>query len=137
MLSLPLSLSLSLSLSFFHSVFAIARQSCLFVHLPLPFMIMMMMMMIRLMVSRVEMHVLAQLVPLMAGAKTPMLREQLIKAVDLVGKSMHPSRLAKPLLLRQRDELMRHLLVFLKEGAQQPTLRVLGVNAVATLVYVL
>lgn len=80
---------------------------------------------------------LAQLVPLMAGAKTPMLREQLIKAVDLVGKSMHPSRLPKPLLLRQRDELLRHLLTFLKEGVQQPPLRVLGVNAVATLMCVI
>jgi hypothetical protein len=86
-----------------------------------------------LMVSRVEMHVLNQLVPLMNGAKTPGLRECLIKALDLIGKALHPSRLAKPLLLRQRDELLRSLLNFLKEAQTQPSLRVLGVNACATL----
>jgi hypothetical protein len=70
----------------------------------------------------------------MATAKTPMLREQLIKALDLIGKSLHSSRLPKPLLLRQRDELLRHTLVFLHEANQSPPMRVLGVNACATLI---
>jgi len=114
-----------------------------------------------LIVSRLDVHILHNILPLMPKARSPqssvVLRVHLIKAVDLIGKAVHSSRLPdnkKNWKMAQRDELLTGLIGFLDEKPQpkppapagsppakegpvgaKPTLevRLLGVNAAATL----
>ena len=96
-----------------------------------------------LIVSRLDVHILHNILPLMPKARTTLLKVHLIKAVDLIGKAIHSSRLPdskKQWKLPQRDELLQGLITFLDEKIQKaqqakPSLEVklLGVNAAATL----
>lgn len=98
-----------------------------------------------LIVSRLDVHILHNLLPLIPKAKTNLLKIHLIKAMDLIGKALHASRLPekhKNWKLNQRDEMITGLISFLDDKflkAQQPPMkpsnevRLLGVNAAATL----
>ena len=66
----------------------------------------------------------------------------IIKALDLIGKAMHPNHLGAPYILKQRDELISTLLTFLlpdkeeKNARPHPQVTPLGLNAIATFMYV-
>jgi hypothetical protein len=72
------------------------------------------------MLSRLEVHVLHNLIPLMGSAKTLELKTNIIKAVDLIGKAVHPQRLpdGKKFVLTQRDTLLAGILSFLEEKSE-------------------
>ena len=113
-----------------------------------------------LILSRLDVHILHNLIPLLPRARSTLLRVHIIKAIDLIGKAVHSSRLPeskKAWKLAQRDELLGGLIGFLDDRAQKapaqaqqqqqqapsakpsssssPSLEVklLGVNAAATL----
>lgn len=72
-----------------------------------------------------------------------------IKALDLIGKAMHPTHLGAPYVLRQRDELLGILLEYVaptvdakksssprKDELGVPhAVRIAGLNAIATYTY--
>jgi hypothetical protein len=73
-----------------------------------------------------------------------------IKALDLIGKAMHPTHLGAPYLLRQRDELLGILLEYVApmpnpksssprkdENSVPHAVRIAGLNAIATFTYAL
>lgn len=109
-----------------------------------------------LVVSRIDVHVLHNVIPLLclppadpkaprAPLRTaPILRVQLAKALDLVGKAVHPQRLPetqKAFRLKRRDDLVRGLLLMVddresnKDKEARPTaeLRLLVLGTMATL----
>ncbi len=71
-----------------------------------------------------------------------MLQTNIIKSLDLIGKSLHVSRLPEAkqkYQLQQRDTLLAGVLQFLEEKNVPPPsnqLRMLGLNAAATLWYI-
>ena len=108
-----------------------------------------------LMSSRLEPHVLNNVMPIMKTASSEDLKECVIKAIDLIGKAMHPERLSpdSKFLMKQRDQLIAGILRYLGMAApsegdskrksssgssvkHKPTnhIRVLGLNAIATLI---
>lgn len=96
-----------------------------------------------LIISRLDVHILHNLIPLIPKAKSTLLKIHLIKSIDLIGKAIHSSRLPdakKNWKLAQRDELMQGLIRFLDDkvtkaegGKPSLELKLLGVNAAATL----
>lgn len=93
---------------------------------------------IKLMMSRLDVHVMHNLIPVLKQAKTPLVRVNCIKAIDLIGKALHKSRLPdekKEFVLQERDTLLKGILVFFQSGvACNNELRLLGLNAASTLV---
>ena len=106
-----------------------------------------------LIISRLDVHILHNIIPLIPRAKSNLLKIHLVKAIDLIGKAIHGSRLPegkKTWKLPQRDELLNGLISFLddrpaggkkvEQSKDQPAggkasleLKLLGVNAAATL----
>ena len=74
-----------------------------------------------LILSRFDVHVLHNLMPLMANAKTVLLKVNIIKALDLIGKALHVSRL--PETKKVHTKFSRTELVagaeFCRQGAGQ------------------
>jgi len=92
-----------------------------------------------LITTRIDVHILNNMKPHMTGVKRPERKEVIIKALDLIGKAMHPNHLGAPYVLKQRDELITTLLTFLmpeKEASTKPHPQVttLGLNALATFI---
>jgi hypothetical protein len=109
--------------------------------------------------SRVDVHVINTLKQF-TNNRNPLRRESLITAIDLVGKAVHHQRLGAEsrFVLKTRDELLLKVIEFmLPERPRSPSgsastatsaaltgpsdvthsIRVLGLNACATLMYVL
>lgn len=59
----------------------------------------------------------------------------MITTIDLIGKAMHSSHLKKEYIFKQRDDLLRQLLVYMTQTGSDITnqIRILGLNACATL----
>jgi hypothetical protein len=98
-----------------------------------------------LLLSRLDVHVLHNLSPVMKEASTLPLRINVIKAVDLIGKALHVSRLPdkkKDYRMGERDSLLEGILAYIKLTPDPKTgalrgnseLRLLGLNAAATLI---
>lgn len=66
-----------------------------------------------LITSRIEVHIINPIKPFFADAKSPVLKECIIRAVDLIGKALHPSRLHKEFTLTHRDELLKYILSYM------------------------
>jgi len=104
---------------------------------------------LNLITSRVEVHVIKNILPLLKpqqGVPIPYeLKENGLKSIDLIGKAVHPSRLSE-FVLKSRDELVRLVIQLMtpsQQALQQATptqllsmnkLRILGLEALATLV---
>eukprot|EP00742_Colponemidia_sp_Colp-10_P009451 GILJ01010307.1.p1 GENE.GILJ01010307.1~~GILJ01010307.1.p1 ORF type:complete len:1489 (-),score=265.77 GILJ01010307.1:433-4305(-) len=89
-----------------------------------------------LIVSRVEAHILTNIVPLLSEAKSLTLKECLVRASGLIGIALHPKRLGIDYQLNQRDELVNHLLTYLtpdKAHAPPPTFQNLILEALSSL----
>lgn len=98
-----------------------------------------------LILSRLDVHIMHNLLPVFDNAKTMLVKVNLIKSIDLIGKALHESRLPdnrKDYVLQQRNDLLKGILALLKptqtgkNGASNVTneLRLLGTNAIATLI---
>jgi hypothetical protein len=109
-----------------------------------------------LVISRIDVHILHNIIPLLclppADPKAPrtplrtapLLRVQLAKALDLIGKAVHPQRLPdsqRAFRLKKRDDLARGLLLMVddresnkdKESKPSAELRLLVLGTLATL----
>jgi hypothetical protein len=91
----------------------------------------------KLMLSRLDVHVMHNLVPVLKAAKSPLIKVHCIKAIDLIGKALHKSRLPdekKDFVLQERDTLLSGVLVLFQAGVRcNNELRLLGLNAASTL----
>ena len=66
------------------------------------------------------------------------MKQNLIRAVDLIGKSMHPDHLNRTYTFAKKTELINHLLTYMKvESVRELSseTRSLAMQACATLVY--
>lgn len=96
----------------------------------------------QLILSRLDVHVLHNLMPVMTSAKTVLLKINIIKALDLIGKALHVTRLPegrKNFHLKERDKLVTGLTAFLDskvktEHKPSSDVRLLGLAAASTLV---
>eukprot|EP01104_Vermistella_antarctica_P007673 TRINITY_DN1880_c0_g3_i1.p1 TRINITY_DN1880_c0_g3~~TRINITY_DN1880_c0_g3_i1.p1 ORF type:complete len:1673 (+),score=516.54 TRINITY_DN1880_c0_g3_i1:168-5186(+) len=93
-----------------------------------------------LITSRLEVHLLAHLVPLMKAAKSNEVKEASIKAIDLIGKTVHPSHLhSDEFTFKRRDDLITLLLNYMapvkESGNISHQVRILSLNAVSTLIF--
>nr|CAG4715342.1 unnamed protein product [Naegleria fowleri] len=103
-----------------------------------------------LITSRVEVHIIKNMIPILKPQPPqPIpyeLKENGLKAIDLIGKSVHPSRL-QDFILKSRDELIKLVIQIMTPSPQllqQATtvqqllsinkLRILGLDALSTLV---
>eukprot|EP01119_Soliformovum_irregulare_P013154 TRINITY_DN3473_c0_g1_i1.p1 TRINITY_DN3473_c0_g1~~TRINITY_DN3473_c0_g1_i1.p1 ORF type:complete len:1648 (+),score=609.13 TRINITY_DN3473_c0_g1_i1:20-4963(+) len=92
-----------------------------------------------LITSRVDITILNQLKPTMLKAKNPVTRETIIKTIDLIAKAMHKNHLGKEYTLKQRDELLKLLMVYVtpnvKEKIEVPnSIRIAALNAAVSLI---
>jgi maestro heat-like repeat-containing protein family member 1 len=102
----------------------------------------------KLITSRLEVSIMSTLNPMLENATSVSLRETLIKAIDLIGKTVHPNhlKLAKGYAFSQRDALLSCLVRYMCPNATSNKrlstaahaslrqLRILGLNACSTLV---
>jgi hypothetical protein len=104
---------------------------------------------IELLPSRIEVHVVNNLVPLLNTNKSFEVRENGLKAIDLIGKACSPDRVGE-FILKTREELIKCIIQIIVTAAgdknEKPTspapglganatkLRVLGLEALATLI---
>eukprot|EP00002_Diphylleia_rotans_P016917 TRINITY_DN3289_c0_g1_i4.p1 TRINITY_DN3289_c0_g1~~TRINITY_DN3289_c0_g1_i4.p1 ORF type:complete len:875 (+),score=203.34 TRINITY_DN3289_c0_g1_i4:152-2776(+) len=106
--------------------------------------------MFRLIASRVEIHILNHVIPLIPTSRSALLRESMINTIELVARAVHPSRLPDPYVLKPRDQLFTSLLSFMgvpiqeeKGGSSNLTpqvltsLRISGLSACSALVLLL
>jgi maestro heat-like repeat-containing protein family member 1 len=102
-----------------------------------------------LMTARLETHILHNLLPVLRGALTNALKENVIKTIDLIGKAMHERRLpsGSNFVVKDRNTLIGGLVHYLggrmsehKASSNAPRakptheIRVLALNALSTLV---
>ena len=92
--------------------------------------------------SRVDVYILHNLLPLMPKARTHLFRITAVTTLDLVGKAIHADRLPegkRNFKLTQRDEVLAQLIVYLDERGRRDVkvsgeMRAYGLATVATLV---
>jgi hypothetical protein len=93
-----------------------------------------------LILSRLDVHVLHNLIPTMKAASADHLKVNIIKAVELIAKAVHPTRLPstkQKYLLAQRDELLNGITRYLaadKEYKPSNDVRLLGLKTVSALI---
>ena len=62
--------------------------------------------------SRIEVNILASINPHFTGVRELMVKENLIRCVDLIGKALHPSHLkSDAFVLNRRPDLLGHMKV--------------------------
>merc|ERR1711991_725186 len=69
---------------------------------------------VELIPSRAEVTILTPLKPIWKGAKGLETKLTVTKAIDLIGKALHPSRLSSPYVLPSRDELVDLVLDYMR-----------------------
>eukprot|EP00040_Diaphanoeca_grandis_P032327 m.195702 g.195702 ORF g.195702 m.195702 type:complete len:1632 (-) comp32581_c2_seq1:207-5102(-) len=90
-----------------------------------------------LITSRVEVNILASINPHFSNVKDTGVKENLIRCVDLIGKSLHPSHLKNDkFVLHRRGDLLTHMIDYMK--SESPTslnteIRALAMDACTTL----
>jgi len=68
-----------------------------------------------LITSRVEVNILSSINPHFTNVRDPAVKENLIRCVDLIGKSLHPSHLkTDKFILHRRADLLKHLQAYMK-----------------------
>eukprot|EP01087_Luapelamoeba_hula_P005831 TRINITY_DN1587_c0_g1_i1.p1 TRINITY_DN1587_c0_g1~~TRINITY_DN1587_c0_g1_i1.p1 ORF type:complete len:1410 (-),score=232.80 TRINITY_DN1587_c0_g1_i1:1013-5242(-) len=92
-----------------------------------------------LITTRIDVHIVNNLKPQLTNVKSTQRKEILIKSLELIGKSMHPTHLGAPYVLKQRDDLINSLLQFVlpeeKEALKPvPSVTLLGLQTLATFV---
>eukprot|EP00013_Stygamoeba_regulata_P006034 CAMPEP_0177640424 /NCGR_PEP_ID=MMETSP0447-20121125/6535_1 /TAXON_ID=0 /ORGANISM="Stygamoeba regulata, Strain BSH-02190019" /LENGTH=1747 /DNA_ID=CAMNT_0019142493 /DNA_START=242 /DNA_END=5485 /DNA_ORIENTATION=- len=102
----------------------------------------------KLITSRIEVSIMSTLNPMLENATSVSLRETLVKAIDLIGKTVHPNhlKLGKGYVFSQRDALLSCLIRYMDPSAGSGKklssaahsglrqLRILALNACSTLV---
>ena len=91
--------------------------------------------------SRIDVYILHNLLPLMPKARTHIFRATTVFTLDLLGKATHVDRLPdgkRAFKLAQRDELITHLIGYMDERAKKDVkvsgeMRANGLSTVATL----
>ncbi len=94
-----------------------------------------------LVTSRVEVHIVNNILPVLQAPATAEIKENGLRAIDLIGKAVHPDRLEK-FVLKSRDELIKVILTIMNPPAEQNAkpdpnihrLRSLGLEALSTLI---
>eukprot|EP00463_Aulacantha_scolymantha_P000308 TRINITY_DN1186_c0_g1_i1.p1 TRINITY_DN1186_c0_g1~~TRINITY_DN1186_c0_g1_i1.p1 ORF type:complete len:413 (-),score=76.39 TRINITY_DN1186_c0_g1_i1:393-1631(-) len=92
-----------------------------------------------LILSRLDVHIMHNLIPILKKCKSSILKVNIIKSIDLIGKAIHISRLPegrKDFVLQNRDELMMGVMTILevtKNTVPDDQLKLLGINAASTL----
>ena len=91
----------------------------------------------KLVISRLDSHILHTLEPFLdAKVMTNERKENLIKAIDLVAKALHPSHLQEPYTFRKRDDFIVLLMKYMTAAKDVSTqVRVLGFNTCSTLIH--
>lgn len=89
-----------------------------------------------LITSRIDISIINHLKPTMVKAKSAVVKECIITTIDLIGKAMHSSHLKKEYVFKQRDDLLKQLLIYMTQTGSDITnqIRILGLNACATLI---
>lgn len=90
-----------------------------------------------LITSRVEVNILATINPHFTNVKETQVKENLIRCVDLIGKSLHPSHLkSDKFILHRRGDLLSHMLAYMKAESKErlsTEIRALSMDACTTL----
>lgn len=90
-----------------------------------------------LITSRVEVNILSSINPHFANVKDTGVKENLIRCVDLIGKSLHPSHLkSDKFVLHRRGELLAHMIDYMKTESRSSLtteIRALSMDACTTL----
>jgi hypothetical protein len=91
-----------------------------------------------LITSRVEVHIVNNILPVLTKSKAHEIKENGLRAIDLIGKAVHPRRL-KDFVLKPRDDLVKCILETinpqkLDKSVNIHRLRVLGLDSISTLV---
>jgi hypothetical protein len=93
-----------------------------------------------LFVSRVDVHVIGNMIPVINESKTHEVKENGIRAIDFIGKAVSPKRIPN-FVLKSRDELVKVILTIMNpdkgivdKGVNIHKLRNLGLEALSTLV---
>eukprot|EP00732_Lithocolla_globosa_P000613 Lithocolla_globosa_v1_NODE_214_length_5084_cov_10.333665.p1 type:complete len:1658 gc:universal NODE_214_length_5084_cov_10.333665:50-5023(+) len=87
--------------------------------------------------ARMEAHILTNILSHFPTAKSPILKEHIVRCVDLLGKTMHPSHLHSEYICHRRKDLNQTMVRFLaveKKEEQSPLVQKLSLQAIATLV---
>jgi len=92
-----------------------------------------------LITSRIEVNILATINPQFGNVRETIVKENLIRCVDLIGKALHPSHLKseKPFELSRRADLINHMQNFIlaePKNAINNDIRSLATDACTTLV---
>lgn len=95
---------------------------------------------VELITSRIEVHIINNILPVLVPTSPYEVKENGLRAIDLIGKAVHPSRLEK-FVLKSRDELIKVVLNLMnpqgpniKPDPNIHKLRVLGLEALSTLI---
>jgi len=92
-----------------------------------------------LILSRLDVHILHNLIPTMKAATAETLKINIIRAVELIAKAVHPTRLPstkQKYILAQRDDLLNGVAKYLnadKDYKPSNDVRLLGIKSVTTL----
>jgi len=94
-----------------------------------------------LITSRVEVHIINNILPVLQGPASLEVKENGLRAIDLIGKAVHPNRLEK-FVLKSRDDLIKVILSIMNPPAEPNAkpdpnihrLRSLGLEALSTLI---
>ncbi|XP_019641769.1 PREDICTED: maestro heat-like repeat-containing protein family member 1 isoform X1 [Branchiostoma belcheri] len=92
---------------------------------------------ITLVTSRIESSILRSMNPHFSNVKDPSVKQNLIRAVELIGKALHPSHLNALFEFSRRGELITHMQEYIKVesmSALHSETRALAMNACSTLV---
>merc|ERR1711916_209634 len=91
----------------------------------------------KLVIARLDSHILHTLEPYTTAKKIGnRAKENIIKAIDLIAKALHPSHLQEEYTFRRRDEFITLLIRFMTEGPDiSSDVRILGLNTCSTLVH--
>eukprot|EP00039_Didymoeca_costata_P018820 m.335101 g.335101 ORF g.335101 m.335101 type:complete len:1638 (-) comp17516_c0_seq1:85-4998(-) len=91
-----------------------------------------------LIMSRVEVNILSSINPHFSNVKDASVKENLIRCVDLIGKSLHPSHLkTDKFILHRRGDLLEHMESYMKSESKDKMkneIRSLAMDACTTLV---
>jgi hypothetical protein len=92
----------------------------------------------KLITSRVEVNILSSINPHFSNIKDTSVKENLIRCVDLIGKSLHPSHLkTDKFILHRRQDLLGHMTTYMRIEGKSPIrteIRALAMDACTTLV---
>ena len=88
--------------------------------------------------SRIEVTIIRSINPHFSNIRDPAVKQSLIKTIELIGRSLHPSHLGETtFVFTHRKDLIKHLLAFIRQESRSllsTDTRTLCVQALSTLV---